>query len=63
LVEGRLEQRSAVALVGSYELLMMIIRSAQLPEELAAAPAEVDTSALVRSNDPAVHGSHRRVRR
>jgi hypothetical protein len=42
----------AVALVGSYELLMMIIRGAQSPEVSSDAPAGVGMSAAVRPCDP-----------
>jgi hypothetical protein len=41
----------AVTLVGSYELLMMIIRGAQPPMELAA-PHEADISGLMPVGDP-----------
>jgi hypothetical protein len=42
----------AVALVGSYELLMVIIHGAQSPKVSSEVPAEVGTSTLAPSIDP-----------
>jgi hypothetical protein len=47
----------ALALVGSYELLMMIIRGAQLPGESAVAPAETGMSVVV----PLIDALHARA--